>query len=132
MGEQDPIQQYIEAAQDLRQATREAHEAMRDLSYFIKEVRAIRKQIPESVAGYLDKAAKEGVDALDVSMKKAIKESETHIFKRFDTIASILTGDEEKAKGGENLEEQVHRMITSLSPVERKVLYARAKKVLGP
>lgn len=128
----DQIEQYIKAAQDLRQAIREAHEAIQDLGYFIKEARAIRKQIPESVAGYLDKSAKEGVDALGEGMARAVKESEARIFKRFDTIASILTGEEDKAKGGMNLEEQVQNMINSLSPVERKVLYAQAKKILGP
>lgn len=128
----DQVEQYIKAAQDLRDLTRQAHEAIRDLGTMVKAAKAIREQIPEDVALYLNKCAKAGMDAYGDAISEAIEQGQNDIYKRFDKIQAILLGDEDKAKGGLDLEEQIISLIQSLSPVERKILYAKAKKVLGP
>lgn len=127
----DQVEQYIKAAQDLRDLTRQAHEAIRDLGTVIKAAKVVKEQIPEDVALYLNKCAKEGMDAYSEAIGEAIEQGQNDIYKRFDKIQAILLGDEDKAKGGLNLEEQITAMIQSLSQVERKILAAKAKKILG-
>jgi hypothetical protein len=127
----DPVEQYIKAATDLRDLIRQAHEVIKDMKTFIKETRQVRDDLPKSIVLYLDQCVREGLDEFGSTLEEAIKESEARLFGRYDQITAILMGDEDKANGGETLEEQVLRLIHVMSPVERKILYAKAREELG-
>ena len=127
----DPIQQYIDAAADLRAATREAHEALRDLNLAVKEAKELRSKLPGTAEAQIEKAVSTGLNEYAGTLTRAIETAETAIFRRFGKLEAILLGDEDKKKGGEDLEAQIRRLLARTSPAEREMLYTWARLILG-
>lgn len=86
----------------LREATRVAHEATKDLKAAIKEARSVIAEIKAEaeiqVSERLEAAVKSGLAELDSSIEKAIEDSTDRVYARFDKIADILTGETKKDK----------------------------------
>lgn len=104
MPEEDPLAREIQVLTDLRQATREAHEAIRDLRKDISAARELRKKFlaaPE-LDEQLGRLVEQGLKAYDAGLKSAIKTAEKKMYNRFDILAAICLGeDPESVKTGE-------------------------------
>jgi N-methylhydantoinase B/oxoprolinase/acetone carboxylase alpha subunit len=130
MNQPDPIQQYIEAASSLRDLTRQAHEAAKDLKATIKSFNEARNRIQEQADEQINECVSAGLKEYKDKLAEAIQTSEKAIYKRFGNIEKILTGEEDRAHGKQNLEEQVRELMSKLSPGEREVMYSWARLVL--
>lgn len=84
----------------LREATRQAHEAIKDLTTATRQARAVVEEVArvagEQVDERINVALVAGLDELQVAMKTAIENSTTAVFARFDTIADTLMGETRK------------------------------------
>lgn len=82
----------------LREATREAHEA----AQAIKEQRTLLKQEADAVLDRIDDWVTERVTTelsrLTEAVGKAIDSATVGVYKRFDTIAEILLGEDARSK----------------------------------
>lgn len=83
----------------LREATREAHEVLKDLRRAIKDGRQLVKEaagiaVSEQMKPVVDKGLKEFSEALDV----AVKEATQSVFDRFDQIRDMLLGEDRTSK----------------------------------
>jgi vacuolar-type H+-ATPase subunit H len=81
----------------LKEATRAAHEATKDLIAATKEARKVIEEIKaeadEQVDQRLSVALKEGLDELAESVGQAIETATTAVYDRFDRVADILLGE---------------------------------------
>ena len=87
-----------EEAADLRAAIREAHEAMQGLRDLIREWRALKAELEAASAQVftdrMEAAVQEGLDSYAESIGKAIDDATAAVDRRFDTIASIMLGED--------------------------------------
>jgi putative cell wall-binding protein len=89
-------------AEELRAATREAHEVLKDLRQVVREAKVVRNSLHASA----EKALEDGINAtVEASLEKyrdtiekAIEEATKAVFDRFDTLADHLMGETKKAK----------------------------------
>jgi hypothetical protein len=97
------IQRELEVLQNLRAATREAHEAIRDLNAAMKSARELRDEFlnSDAVLEKLGNLVKAGLDEYDEVLKQAIKVAEKAMYNRFDVLTAICLGeDPESVKTG--------------------------------
>lgn len=84
----------------LREATREAHETIKDLRAATQEARAVVKEVQRVAAEQVDErisaALTAGLDQLADSIKTACDDATTSVFARFDTITDTLLGETKK------------------------------------
>lgn len=96
----------LNATVQLKEATREAHMAIKDLRTLMKEVRDLLKEVQqtrddlETVAQVafeerLGTAVKESLDGLMNATNTAIDQAMEKVYERFDKVASALLGEEE-------------------------------------
>lgn len=86
-----------EEVEALRSATREAHEAIADMTRLVREMRALHTQVQEAAGVVfterMEHHVAEGLTALSTSMAKGIEDATAAVYRRFDTITSILLGE---------------------------------------
>lgn len=86
----------------LKEATREAHEAMKDLNMMIQMAKATTKELNTAVSEALEngigKQVKEGLDQYAESLNAAIDGATQAVYKRFDQIADILLGEDKSSQ----------------------------------
>lgn len=110
-----------EETEDLRSATRAAHEAIKDMRGLIREMTVLRDEVKATSETVFTERMSEqvatGLAAYNDAIAKAIEEATEAVDRRFDTIASVLLGEDGEArrKGKPTLAE----MATALSVVER-------------
>jgi biopolymer transport protein ExbB/TolQ len=86
----------------IRDAVREGHTLLRDLKAATKEARdvlaAIDQHIYDRVDETIDREVKEGLDRYQEALTEAIERADAAVNKRFDTLASILLGEDPKSR----------------------------------
>jgi hypothetical protein len=101
----------------LKEATREAHEAMKDLNMLIQLAKATVKELNAAVSEALEegigKQVQEGLDAYKDSLGNAIDTATESIYKRFDMIADLLLGEDKQSKraGKASIAELVEKKV---------------------
>lgn len=80
----------------LQQATRAAHEAVQELKDLRRELKQLRDSIPSTVQDLLAEAVSQGLSDYDKSLRDAIEQGTQAVFRRFDTIADILLGEDRR------------------------------------
>jgi hypothetical protein len=88
------------AIEESRIATREAHEAVKDLRQATKEARMI---LDEGATKIIGRKVEEGLSEYRETLDIAIKEASDAVFRRFDTIKSILLGEDGSGPSIESL-----------------------------
>lgn len=87
-----------EEAEELRAATREAHEAMKDMRGLIREMATVEERLRETAATVFAERIEEQVAAglaqYSESISTAIDNATEAVDRRFDTIASIMLGED--------------------------------------
>jgi hypothetical protein len=86
----------FDEVEDLRVATRAAHEAIQDLRAVMREAEQIKLEVitaaSMAVTEGLSLAIRSGMDTYQRAISEAMEEAVTGIHKRFDTIADQLVG----------------------------------------
>jgi LPS O-antigen subunit length determinant protein (WzzB/FepE family) len=99
----------------LREATREAHAALKDLKGAIKEgrelVAAIDKMAQIAVEDRLKPVVEKGLEDFGKNLRQAIDVATDSVYERFDKIADLLTGEDKtsKRRGQPSIPELVER-----------------------
>jgi hypothetical protein len=90
------LQRELEVLQDIRAATREAHEATRDLNAAMKAARELRDEFLNSdeVLEKLGTLVKAGLDEYDETLQHAIRVAEKAMYNRFDVLTAICLGED--------------------------------------
>lgn len=98
----------------LREATRQAHEVLRDLRTERRAVEqilsGIEEKVKRTVADRMEEAVKRDVEALGQVTEKAMRDSVAKVEREFDRLAGILTGREKDSKHGP-LEDLIRRHV---------------------
>lgn len=81
-----------QAAQDLREAVREAHEALQDLKAERRAVQQLLDGIPAKVDARIERQVTEGLEALGRETRKAIDAATEKVTAEFDNLADLLMG----------------------------------------
>ena len=88
--------------EDLRAATREAHEAIKDLRAVIKEAFDVLAQVKIAAHRALDEemgeAIRKGLEEHEAAYISAVADAERSIYERFARIGDILMGDDRRSK----------------------------------
>lgn len=86
----------------LKEATREAHEALKDLKRGVEEAkeahRLLHACVEQALNDGIGKQVQEGLDEYKESLAAAIDGATEAVYKRFDQIADILTGEDKQSK----------------------------------
>lgn len=89
-----------DALEALKEATRGAHEAIKDLRAATKEAREVVEQVHvaarKDVDDRIEEALKAGLEELSNAISDAIEVSTDKVFKRFDAIQATLLGETKK------------------------------------
>lgn len=124
-------------ADDLREATRDAHAAMKDLRDLMRDfehVHAEKKAEMENlVAQAMDKEisviVKEGLSAYQETMSTAMEEAKQSVFARFDAIYDLLMGKTpaQRRRYGVDIEEGVGLQTAGDPQAVAKLIAERLK-----
>jgi Sec-independent protein translocase protein TatA len=93
----------VNEADDLREAAREAHSAMKDMRALMREaekvmgtleqrVEELRKAVHNEVDTQIANVVREGLDEYGKTMDQAIKDGTNAVYRRFDLIYDLLMG----------------------------------------
>lgn len=90
------LDQYIDAAAELRQLLRQSHEAIRDLR---AERRAFREERDAWLSGaelraQLDKTTAEMIESFTSGVLESVEDATTKVYHRFDQIMMICLGED--------------------------------------
>lgn len=102
----------------LKAATREAHEATKDLRKAIKEARAVVTEVNQAAAvqvdGRIAVALSAGLETLQESIGTAIDDATGRVNARFDQVADILLGEtkKDKRRGNASLPQVAEQIAT--------------------
>jgi hypothetical protein len=103
-------------AEELRAATREAHEAIKDLTRITREAKAavelLRAEPDRILSEHVVTTVREGLNQYQATLDKAINEATEKVYERFDKVTDILLGENRKAKlrGDPSITELAERM----------------------
>ncbi len=106
--------QSDEEIQALRDATREAHEVLKDLRHATRDAKAVFQIIEGAAQTAVDERVKpvvqSGLEAFAEELRKAVDDATERVFKRFDTIADYLLGEDKRSKrrGKPSIEDVAH------------------------
>lgn len=94
----------------LKEATREAHEAIQSLRDVIKEARAVKSEIEVLAIDIFDKKihaqVRVGLEDYRNSIDTAIENATAAVYDRFNKITDILLGETKKSKArGDSLQQ---------------------------
>lgn len=104
---------------ELREATREAHEAMSDMKRLMKEVREVigelRAAAHVEVDEMITEEVRKGLDAYKAVLDKAIETATESVYARFDKIGDLILGEDSltKKKGLPSIEDMVRGKVDS-------------------
>jgi LPS O-antigen subunit length determinant protein (WzzB/FepE family) len=88
----------VDEVAELREATRQAHEALKDLRLAVKEAVKLKDSIEQAAQVAMDEriapAVEKGLEEFRESLKKAIDTGTEAVFHRFDTVADTLLGED--------------------------------------
>lgn len=88
--------------EELKEATRRAHEAIKDLKLIIRETKEVgdevRKLIHDEIHTRIDKEVARGLGEYKSTISDAIEDATDRITKRFDYLAELLMGEDKKSK----------------------------------
>jgi Sec-independent protein translocase protein TatA len=125
----------VNEADDLREAAREAHSAMKDMRALMREaekvmgtleqrVEELRKAVHNEVDTQIANVVKEGLDEYGKTMDQAIKDGTNAVYRRFDLIYDLLMGKSpsQKRKYEYDLEEVVGIATEGDKDLVRKML----------
>lgn len=91
-----------EEAEELRAATREAHEAMQDMRALIREMGEIEQRLRKTAGEVFEERmmaqVSEGLARYGESIGRAIEDATQAVYKRFDTIADVLLGEDRASR----------------------------------
>lgn len=87
-----------QAAEELREAIREAHGVLKDLRAERKAVERLLDGIPAKVDRRIETAVKAGLETLNKVIEKAIDDATAKVFHRFDSLEAILTGTDRASR----------------------------------
>lgn len=111
---QPPASHAADELAALREATREAHEVLRDLRTERRAVEqlvaTIEDRVKRAVSDRMEEALKRDLAALSLATDKAMRDSVARVTREFDRLARIFTGRE---RGGEPLEDLVRRHVAA-------------------
>jgi hypothetical protein len=120
--------------EELREATREAHEVLRDIRTErkgLEEARAaLRKELEEALANthkFMLRAAQEASQAGAAAMAEDLERARALVFRKFDQISSLLLGGRD---GGPDMEEMTRAYIAGLSPEDKVKLANDTRRIL--
>ena len=86
----------------LKEATREAHEALQDLRAVVKEAKAIkgtlRDEAIEALANGVRDIVAAGLGSYAKMITGAIDDAVDRVNKRFDTLADVLMGEDKRTR----------------------------------
>lgn len=103
-------------AEELRAATREAHEAMQGLRDVMRELRTLKGEVEEAAgrvfAERMEEQVAAGLEHYHSRISQAIEDTTEAVDRRFQTIADILLGEEksQKRKGMETIAELAEKV----------------------
>jgi hypothetical protein len=99
----------MDEVEELRAATREAHEAMKDLKVLMRECRALIAEAEvaaeREVVTQVKEAVEVGLAAHGEAITEAIEQAETLIYQRFAQIGDILMGEHKGTRQGSAIKE---------------------------
>lgn len=118
MTPQDAITKAEQATAALRDVVREAHGLLQDVKDERRALAAERAAVQQLLDGIQDRAAnavsdamgeaiKAGLEGYDKALQYAIDKATARIDRRFDTLASIMLGEEKPSQ--ESIADQVRR-----------------------
>jgi hypothetical protein len=88
--------------EDLREATREAHAAIKDLRLATKEAKEAGAEalllIRNEIAGQINVAVEEGLRGYKAALDAAIEDGTKKVMGRFDHLAELLMGEDKKSR----------------------------------
>jgi len=103
----------------LRQATREAHEVLRDLRTERRAVQqmldGIEGRVQRAVSDRMEEAVTREVATLGEATERAMRASVAKVKREFDRLESIFTGREKGAKHGP-IEDLIRRVASQEEP----------------
>jgi phosphoenolpyruvate-protein kinase (PTS system EI component) len=100
----------------LRAATREAHEAIKDLRAVIREAKEVKEKLGVEMTDVWDNGMREvvstGLAEYNTTIKRAIDEATQAVFDRFNVLADRLLGVDKgtRRRGEFSIEELVRRV----------------------
>lgn len=98
------IERMERAIDEVREVTRDAHAATKDLRQVVKEARAILGST--EVDARIEQVLNRGLGELGDSFGVAIEAATDAVYRRFDTIGTILLGED---GSGESIETLIRR-----------------------
>lgn len=108
-----------QAAQDLREAVREAHEALKDLRAERRAVQELLDGLPAKVDARIEHQLAQGLDALGRETRKAIDAATEKVTAEFDHLADILMGRtaQDRRQGLQPLDDLIRQAAHHQGPV---------------
>lgn len=86
----------------MREATRQAHEVLKDLRLAVKDALKLKESIEQAaqvaVDERLEPIVKQGLEKFIAALNVAIQEGTEAVFHRFDTIADNLLGEDRTSR----------------------------------
>lgn len=97
----------------LKQATREAHEAIQESKDVKKELEATWARISEEIENHIESEVAIGLTKYSGSILTAIEDATQRVYERFDLIADILVGEDKQSrrKGLPSITELVEQRV---------------------
>ena len=102
MAELSPLEEAERLGTRLLEAIHEARTTLRDLKTTVTEARTVQKELAGQVKNLVDIELSEevrlGLEKYMDSITGAIETAEAAVYKRFDTVAAILLGEDAKSQ----------------------------------
>lgn len=102
-------------AEDIREATRDAHAALKDLRALLREAESLRKRvfdgIERAVEDEIGAKIREGLAEYGDTLTKAIDEGTEKALKRFDTLSNLLLHGNQQGRGPDLVEQYVRHVV---------------------
>lgn len=102
MAELSPLEEAERLGTRLLDAIHEARTTLRDLKTTVTEARTVQKELAGQVKNLVDVELSEevrlGLEKYMDSIAGAIETAEAAVYKRFDTVAAILLGEDAKSQ----------------------------------
>ena len=106
--------------EELRAATRECHEAMKDMKLLMRDARVLIAEIQEAAYQEVNTVVgvfvREGMDAHRRAIEDAIEEGTNMVYKRFAELGDILMGEDRGSrKSGSAIKELAQQWVAERS-----------------
>lgn len=116
--------QEIDKAEEIRAATREANETLKDLRIAMKQAQGLIEDIAmeaeREIDEHVDPAVRKGLEEYKASVDKAITEATEAVFGRFDKLFDLMMNPKEIPSLTEIIERVVRPKVGDDVVVEKK------------